>query len=311
MATMHAARIHEFGGPEVIRFDDVEIPRPGPGEVLVEVKAASINLVDCKIREGRFPPVCKEQLPLALGRDLAGIVVELGANVTCLALGTPVFAMVDTDGSYADYALVRTENLAVIPSPLDFVSAAAVPLAAQTAWQALFQHGQLHEGQRVLIHGGSGGVGHFAVQFAKAKGAVVYATGSRHSQAFMRAIGADHVIDYRRQRFEHACREMDLVIDLVAGETQVRSWSVLRNGGRLVSTLAEPDMTHPQAAGKSGCFFLVQPNGRQLRTIAQLISDGIVHAALSRTFRLEQAAEAQRYLQQRHVEGKVVMKIER
>lgn len=307
MTTMNAARIHQFGGPDVIHMESVEIPTPAPDEVLIQVGAASINPVDYKIREGQFPPVQADQLPLTLGRDLAGIVQAVGSRVGNVRKGDAVFSMVGADGSYADYALVKASYVAPVPPKLDFATAASIPLAAQTAWQALFDHGGLQHEQSVLIHGASGGVGHFAVQLAKAAGATVYATASAENIEFLRALGADLAIDYEAQHFEDICQDIDLVVDLVAGETQERSWGVLRDGGILVSTLSEPKSERPEAQGKIGKFFLVEPDGVQLEKIARLIESGRVRPVLSKTFPLEEVAEAQDFLEHSHVKGKVVL----
>lgn len=307
MATMKAARIDRFGGPEVIHIEEVPIPRPGAGEVLVRVVAAGVNPVDYKIREGLYPAVTDDLLPLALGRELAGTVESLGEGVTGMSKGDRVFAMIGADGGYAEYARVKLEYLDRVPDHIEMATAAAVPLAGHTAWQALFDQGGLVAGQRVLIHGGSGGVGHFAVQFAKAKGATVYATGSESSLAFIRSLGADRAIDYKAERFEAVCSDLDLVIDLIGGDTQTRSWAVLREGGRLVSTLTEPKQDRPEAKGKHGMRFTAQPSGAQLMEIAALITADKVRPVVHKTFPLEQAAEAQRYLKEEHVQGKIVL----
>lgn len=307
MTTMNAARIHQFGGSDVIHMESIDIPTPAPDEVLIQVGAASINPVDYKIREGQFPPVQADQLPLTLGRDLAGIVQAVGSRVGNVHKGDAVFSMVGADGSYADYALVKASYVAPVPPKLDFATAASIPLAAQTAWQALFVHGGLQAEQSVLIHGASGGVGHFAVQLAKAAGATVYATASADNLEFLRSLGADLAIDYEAQHFENICQDIDLVVDLVAGETQERSWAVLREGGTLVSTLSEPKSDRPEAQGKVGKFFLVEPDGEQLEKIANLIESGQVRPVLSKTFPLEEVAEAQDFLEHSHVKGKVVL----
>lgn len=307
MTTMNAARIHQFGGSDVIHMESIDIPTPAPDEVLIQVGAASINPVDYKIREGQFPPVQADQLPLTLGRDLAGIVQAVGSRVGNVHKGDAVFSMVGADGSYAGYALVKASYVAPVPPKLDFATAASIPLAAQTAWQALFVHGGLQAEQSVLIHGASGGVGHFAVQLAKAAGATVYATASADNLEFLRSLGADLAIDYEAQHFENICQDIDLVVDLVAGETQERSWAVLREGGTLVSTLSEPKSERPEAQGKVGKFFLVEPDGEQLEKIANLIESGQVRPVLSKTFPLEEVAEAQDFLEHSHVKGKVVL----
>ena len=309
MATMKAARIARFGGPEVIQIQDVEVPQPEKGEVLVRVVGAGVNPVDYKIREGEFPNIQQDKLPLTLGREVAGIVSAVGEGVSRFKEGDKVFAMIGADGGYAEYARVNAEHLARVPNDIDLITAAAVPLAAHTAWQALFDHGHMQAGQKVLIHGASGGVGHFAVQFAKAKGATVYATGSEHSVDFIQALGADRAINYKTERFEDVAKEFDLVIDLVGGDTQERSWDVLKAGGIMVSTLGEPKRDNPAAQGKQGSRFMAQPHGEQLTEIAGLITAGKVHVTLAKTFALADAAAAQRYLADEHVQGKVVLKV--
>ncbi|HEX8544119.1 MAG TPA: NADP-dependent oxidoreductase [Pseudomonas sp.] len=310
MATMKAIRIHQFGDSSVLRLEFIEIPHPQVGEVLVRIAAASVNPVDYKIRQGEFPPVSEEKLPITLGRDFSGVVEQVGSGVGSFAKGDRVFGMVGGDASYAEYAVIKIEHLAKIPENLDFIHAAAVPLAAQTAWQALFDHGHLEAGQRVLIQGASGGVGHFAVQLAAAKGAMVYATGSDKSARFISALGADRVIDYTRERFEDVCSDIDLVVNLVSGEMQQRSWAVLRPGGILVSTLSEPARNRPDAYGKNSRFFLVEPSGAQLADIAQLIKGELVSVKVNVTFPLKSAAAAQDYLEKSHIEGKVVLTVD-
>jgi NADPH:quinone reductase-like Zn-dependent oxidoreductase len=306
---MKAVRIERFGGPEVIRIEEVSIPQPAAGEVLVKVAAAGIDPVDYKIREGKYPAVKEDALPLTLGREIAGTVESVGAGVTTVSKGDRVFAMIGADGGYAEYARVKAEYLDRVPEHIDLVTAATIPLAAHTAWQALFDHGNLQPGQKVLIHGGSGGVGHFAVQFAKVKGATVYATGSEKSLDFIRELGADRAIDYKAERFEDICSDLDLVIDLIGGETQRRSWAVLREGGTLVSTLEEPKQDVPQAQGKKGLRFTAQPSGAQLMEIAALITAGRVKVKVFRTFPLSEAANAQRFLEEEHVEGKLALTV--
>jgi NADPH:quinone reductase-like Zn-dependent oxidoreductase len=224
MTTMKAVRIHRFGGPEVLTLDDVPWPQPKDDEVLVRVHAASVNPVDYKIRAGSYS-VKEDQLPYTLGRDLSGTVELLGTRARTLKAGDPIFAFIGMDrGTYAEYVVVKAMEMAAKPDTLDHVQAAAVPLAGLTAWQGLFDHGHLQAGQRALIHGGAGGVGHLAVQFAKAKGAVVLTTASGSDLEFMRELGADEVIDYRAERFEDRVSDVDLVFDLVSGDTQDRSW---------------------------------------------------------------------------------------
>ena len=188
---MKAIRIERFGGPEVMQLRDVEVPEPKTGEVLVKNFFVGINPVDYKIRQGQYPEVKQDKLPLTLGREVAGVVEKVGQGVSDFKPGDRVFAMIGADGGYAEYARVPAAHLARIPAALDWPVAAGVPLAGHTAWQALVEHGHIEQGQKVLIHGGTGGVGHFAVQFAKVKGAQVYATASTDSLAFLRELGVD------------------------------------------------------------------------------------------------------------------------
>lgn len=307
---MKAVRIHEFGGAEVLKLEELPRPQPGAGEVLIEVRAASVNPVDYKIREGRYPAVKAEQLPIILGRDVAGVVAEVGQGVTRFAKGDPVFAMLPPDrGGYAEWVTAPASVCAPKPASLDMIQAASVPLAALTAWQGLFTHGGLSSGQRVLIHGASGGVGPFAVQFARVKGAEIYATASGDNRAFVESLGATRAIDYRHERFEDIVRDVDLVYDMIGGETEARSWQVLKRGGTLISTVHEPDAAKAAKAGVKASRYTAQPDGGQLAEIGRLIDDGAVKAAVEKVFPLAEAAAAERHLQADHVTGKVVLDV--
>lgn len=305
---MKAVRIHEFGGPEALRVEDLPKPQPAADEVLIQVLGASINPVDYKIRNGGYLP--KDALPITLGRDVAGLVEAVGSEVRGLRQGDAVYAMLDrSHGGYAEYVAEKTVNCAKKPERLDFIQAAAVPLAGLTAWQGLFDYGGLQRGQRVLIHGAAGGVGHFAVQFARARGAHVIATCSGQDAEFVRSLGAEEVIDYHSERFEDRVREIDLVYDLVDGDTQDRSWAVLKDGGTMVSTLKEPDKAKAQARHARSCHYMAQPNGPQLAEIARLIDAGEVKPNVARVLPLAQAAEAERELEKEHIRGKVVLEV--
>lgn len=262
--SMHALLIRRFGGPEVVEFAQVPVPEPKPGELLLKVEAASLNPVDWKIRSGQYPVVGEDQLPFVLGRDLSATVVL--SDDPELVPGTLVHGLMATGhGSLAQYALASASELARVPATLDRIAAAAVPLAGLTAWQGLFDHGRLQPGQRVLIHAGAGGVGHMAVQLAKARGATVVTTVSTDDVDFARSLGADQVIDYKTQRFDDAVRDLDLVYDLVGGQTQDRSWPLLKRGGTLVTTLAEPPQDKAQAHGVRALRYTAQSLGDQLR----------------------------------------------
>jgi NADPH:quinone reductase-like Zn-dependent oxidoreductase len=309
-ATMKVIRIPEFGGPEVLRLENVPVPAPGAGELLVKVAAAGVNPVDYKIRNGKYPAVKQDKLPFVLGRDVAGTVFACGQSAARFNKGDAVFAMPGLGrGGYAEYALVKVSEAAPMPASLDVIQAGAVPLAALTAWQGLFKHGNLKAGQRVLIHGGSGGVGHFAIQFAKAMGAHVTTTVSAQHREFVRRLGADEVIDYQAQRFEEVVDEVDMVFDLVGGEIQERSWKVLKQGGMLVSTLNEPSQQQAIARGARGLRYTVTESGADLAAIGELIDAGRVKPFVTRTYQFREAAAAERFLEQEHPAGKVVLSV--
>jgi NADPH:quinone reductase-like Zn-dependent oxidoreductase len=305
---MLAVRIETFGGPEMLRLQELPVPAPGEGEMLVRVRAASVNPVDYKIRLGKYPPVREDRLPYVLGRDLAGEVAFCGPGVAEFHKGDALYAVIGIErGAYAEYVIVKPGEAARKPETLDHVAAAAVPLAGLTAWQGLFRHGGVTPGQRVLIHGGAGGVGHFAVQFAKAKGAFVATTVSERHLAFARALGADQVIDYKKQRFEDEVSDIDVVFDLIAGETQDRSWRVLKPGGILVSTLTAPSPEKARAHNARGMRYTVEESGAELAEIAALIDAGKVRPTVSRTFPLREAKAAQQTVEEGHTQGKVVL----
>jgi NADPH:quinone reductase-like Zn-dependent oxidoreductase len=231
--------------------------------------------------------------------------------VTRFKCGEAVYAMLPPGrGAFAECVSAPAEVCAVKPARLNWVQAAAVPLAALTAWQGLFDHGGLAAGQKVLIHGASGGVGHFAVQFAAARGARVIATCRGEDKAFVRQLGAETVVDYHAEDFRQQAREMDLVLDLVGGETRERSWETLREGGILVSTVGQPDQAMAAERKARGVGFLAQPNGRQLGEIAQLIDEGHVRPYVDRTYPITASAEAERRLEQEHVRGKLVLVVD-
>lgn len=305
-----SVRVHAFGGPEVLRVEPVPILQAKDDEVLVRVAAASLNPVDYKTREGEFPPVGEDALPAILGRDLAGTIEAVGTRAHyMLRKGDPVFAFIGFDrGGQSGYVVVKALELAAAPASIDLVHAAAVPLAGMTAWQGLFDHGGLQAGQRVLIHGGAGGVGHLAVQFAKAKGATVFATAGTDDLDYVRSIGADTAIDYKNQRFEDVATDIDLVLDLVGGETQTRSFAVLRDGGTLVSTLdvAEPDKGRDRDI-RVPERWLAQANTKQLGEIAALIDAGKVKVEVAEVFPVEDAPSAYERLENGHVRGKIVL----
>lgn len=303
---MKAVMMNEFGGPEVLGMTDLETPAPGPGDVLVRVHAAGVNPVDWKMREGEYPPVGEDQLPLIPGRDMAGTIEAIGDEVAAWQPGDEVYAFLEPGlGGYSEYLVLSQDSVARKPGSLSMTEAAAVPLAAMTAWQGLFDHGGLERGQRVLILGGSGGVGHLAVQLAKARGAEVAATASGSDLDFLRQIGCDMPVAHDGARFEDVVKPVDVVLDLIGGETRDRAFSVVREGGIVVSTLGEPEAR--DGIGTAG--FMAQPDTRELSAIARLIDEGQVRVEVQRVLPLDRAAEAQRLLREEHSRGKTVLEI--
>ena len=309
-STGRAVRVAAFGGPEALQVEQVPIPQPVDDEVLVRVHAAGVNPVDGKTRSGEFPPVGEGDLPVILGRDLAGTIEAVGTRAHyMLSHGDKVFAFIDFDrGAQADYVVVKAIELCAIPDGIDMATAASIPLAAMTAWQGLFDHGGLEAGQRVLIHGGAGGVGQFAIQFARWKGAEVVATAGPDDQDLIRRLGADVAIDYKSQDFATIVQDVDCVLDLVGGDTQQASWGVIRRNGILVSTLAEPDADIAKAHGvRAAPRWLARPNAVQLGTIGDLVASGEVTVTVAATYPLAEVAAAQERLEQGHVGGKIVL----
>jgi NADPH:quinone reductase-like Zn-dependent oxidoreductase len=308
---MKSARMHEFGGPEVMSFDEIVQPLPKGDEVLIKVSAASINPVDSKIREGNYPVIDKTNLPYTLGCDISGRIVAMGEMVEDYAVDDEVFAYLDCKrgGGYSEFAIARVGELARVPTSVDAIRSVALGLAGITGWQGLFDHGELESGQRVLIHGGAGGIGHLAIQFAKARGAWVATTAAAEDSSFVLSLGADLAIDYQAERFEEKVGTVDLVFCLIPGETRLRSYSIIKQGGRLVSTLVVSAEEKAKAKGLRVISYTAEPNGSQLAEIAQLVDNGRVRVNVDKTFRLDQFAEAQNALETEHIQGKIVMTV--
>ena len=302
--------VPRFGDASALSVDHIPFPQADGDDVVVRVRAASINPVDWKTRNGDFPPVQQENLPIVLGRDLAGEIEACGPSAgDDVAKGDRVFAHIGFDrGAQADYVVVKASECVAMPRTLDFAEAGAVPLAAMTAWQGLFDHGGMTAGQRVLVHGGAGGVGMFAIQFAKAKGATVFTTAGADDLAFVRTLGADTAIDYKNEAFEDIANDIDLVLDLIGGETRDRSWAVLKQGGILVSTLDEPDQDRAAAHGvRAAKRWLAEPDAAQLREIAALIDAGKVVVEVGETYPVSDVATAYDRQEKGHVRGKIVL----
>lgn len=308
MNAMKVVRIHRFGGPDVLVLDEIPVPALRSDEILLRIKAASVNPIDFKIRSGEFPPVDESSLPYPMGRDASGVVQNVGSEVSDVAEGDAVFAMSGMgQGSYAECVVLKRDEWAPRPTLLDHAHAAAVPLAALTAWQGLFDHGELRKGQRVLIHGGAGGVGHMAIQFARHAGAYITVTASARDLDFVRELGADEAIDYRGERFEERVKNIDLVYDLIGGDTRERSFQVLRRGGIMVSTVGDPSKEKATEFGVRVVGYMARSDADQLAQIGHLIDDGEVRINIAKTFTLDEAAAAQDFLENGHVRGKVVL----
>jgi NADPH:quinone reductase-like Zn-dependent oxidoreductase len=310
MATMKCMRIHRFGGPEVLQLDTLPLPALHGDELLIRVHAASVNPVDYKTRAGTFPVVRETDLPLTLGRDVSGVVENPGSAANFFNRGDAVYALLErTQGGFAQFAKVSASLCSLKPVNVTHVEAAAIPLAALTAFQGLFVHGALKAGQHVLVHGGSGGVGHMAVQLAKAKGAHVSTTVGSDNVEFARKLGADTVIDYRNERFDDMLKDVDLVLDLVGGHTQQRSFATLKRGGRLVSTVQTPDEQLARRHDVRVSLFLTEPSGAQLAEIGRLVEIEELRPHILKTFALEQASHAERKLEEEHSRGKIVLTV--
>ncbi|CAN7745075.1 NADP-dependent oxidoreductase [Duganella sp. LjRoot269] len=283
------------------------MPQAAPGEVLVRVAAAGVNGLDWKIRDGLVKDVFKLPLPATLGIELAGEVVAVGEGVTGHAIGSRVFGALGGVGAYARHVALAASKLVPTPAVIDDATAAAIPVAAMTAWQALFDAGKLQRGETVLIHGAAGGVGSYAVQFAQQAGARVLVTAQSRNADLLRRLGADEVIDYKTTRFEELVDNVDLVLDLVGGETLDRSWQVLSPQGRIISTAA-PDIAARVPAGRRGSWFALQQNGELLARIAAQVASGELTAVISEVVTAEQAVDAIERNKTGHGAGKTVVR---
>jgi NADPH:quinone reductase-like Zn-dependent oxidoreductase len=317
---MKAIVIDGYGGPDRLVLHERPDPRPGAGELLVKVHAAGVNPVDWKIRRGDLRLFLWISFPYTPGGDVAGDVVEVGAGVSRFKPGDAVVAFVDLKhgGGYSELAVVKESAAALKPASLSFAEAASLPIAACTALQSLRDHGKLREGGFALINGGAGGVGHFAVQIAKALGATSSATCGPANVEFVRSLGADRVIDYSREDFIHGADRYDTVFDAVAMSTFGVCRQVLKPGGTYVSTLPSPSVflwgplqgvASLLGPAKQAKFIVVKTVGADLEFLGQLADSGRLRPALSRTFPLELACEAQRASQEGHTRGKIVLNV--
>jgi NADPH:quinone reductase-like Zn-dependent oxidoreductase len=306
---MKAVVIHAYGGPEVLKLEDVPRPVPKENEVLVRVIAAGVNPVDVLIREGTYAKFFGTTLPLIPGYDIAGIVEKTGAKITKLKVGDPVYAYVLSGGGYAEYAVATEGEASAKPKSLTYVESAAVPLAALTAWQALIDTARLRAGQTVLIHGGSGGVGSMAIQIAKARGAKVIATASTPNQDLLKQLGADVTIDYTKTKFEDAAKNVDVVLDSVGKDTLARSYGVVKKGGFIATLVAEPDQAELDKHGIHGAPISVKPNADELAEVTKLVEAKKLKAVVSQVLPLTEAVKAQQQAATHHTRGKIVLKV--
>ncbi|MXN17845.1 zinc-binding dehydrogenase [Pseudooceanicola sp. GBMRC 2024] len=311
MTQMTAIQLTAFGGPETLRPARIDLPVPGPGQLLIRQVASSVNPVDLMIRRGGYPRVGPQDLPYVGGRDVAGHVVSLGAGVDPAWVGRAVWGHPGFErGAFADYIVLELSELSPAPQRLPLEDAGCVPLAALTAWQGLHRHGGIRAGETVLIHGGSGGVGHFAVQMARAAGARVIATASERNRALLEDLGADQVVAYDTEAFDAQLSGVDLVLDLIGGQTQARSWAVLKRGGRMISAVAPPDADQIAAHDAEGSrFFIAEPDAGDLETLAGLFDDGTLRVVISAWYPLAETAEAQRVLERGGLPGKIGLRI--
>lgn len=308
---MKAVYIDRYGSTDVLHYGDAPRPTPGEGEVLIRAQASSVNPFDCAVREGYLAGWYQYNFPLVLGIDIAGVIEECGAGVTQFAPGEAVYARVNPvrNGAYAEYVLASADEVACMPKSVGPQQAAAIPNAALAAW-AMVEAANLSEGQTVCIHGAAGGVGHFAVQFARLRGAHVIGTASGQNLGFLKEIGVDEAIDYTTTPFESVVKHVDAVFDTVGGETQLRSWAILKPGGILLSIVQPPSQETADSYGVRQQFIGDgHAAGTKLAKFASLIDDGQLKVTVSTVLPLSEAQRAHAQVQSRHTRGKLVLDI--
>jgi NADPH:quinone reductase-like Zn-dependent oxidoreductase len=306
---MKAVVAHEYGAPEVLKFEEVPRQEPNEDEALVRVIASSVNPADPLTLSGKYAREFGTHLPLIPGYDIAGVVEKTGANVAKLKVGDAVYGYPTFGGGWAEYITVKEWEVAAKPKSLNFVESAAVPMGALTSWQALVDVAKLQPGQTVLIHGGSGGVGSFAIQIAKARGARVIATASTANQDLLKQLGADVAVDYTKTKFEDVAKDVDAVLDPVGKETLARSYGVVKKGGIVMSLVARPDPAEIKKRGIRGAGISVHPDAEDLAEIAQLIDAGKIKPIVTQVLPLSEAIAAQQQAATHHTRGKVVLRI--
>lgn len=307
---MKAVRIHKFGSPDVLVVEDVPLPSPQTGEVLVHVSGAGVGPWDALIREGKSE--VSSPLPLTLGSDIAGVVESVGPDVSTFASGDEVYGATNSQfcGGYAEYAVVSAGMIARKPKLLSFLEAASVPVVAVTAWQMLFDYAHAKSGQSVLVHGAAGNVGAYAVRLAKDAGLKVFATASGKDMSMVQDMGADQVVDYRKERFEEILPPVDIVLDTVGGETKRRSFELLKDTGILVSAVSPNTEDVPPGREKQAVFFYVEVTTQRLNKISKLIEAGKLSPQVGSVLPLADARKAHEMLAGApHERGKIVLQV--
>lgn len=308
---MKAVRMHSRGGPENLKYEDADIPRISSGEVLIKVHAASITPTELTWNSSFTDRNGKDRLPSIPSFEISGQVHSVGERVNHLKEGDEVYGLLDfwRNGGAAEYLAIDASEISLKPTTVDHLSSASLPLSGLTAWQALFDHGKLSSGEKVLILGAAGGVGSLAVQLAHWKGAHVIGTCSKGKGALVRQLGADEVIDYNSQNFEEIVNDLDLVLDTVGGETLDRSYKTVRKGGMLVTVADDISEDLLKEFGINGVSFLVRPDRNELKEIAMLADKGIIKPVIQETFPLKDAREAFISGTVNHNTGKIVLRV--
>src|SRR5438477_897030 len=308
---MKAVVVNEYGGPDVLKYQDAPRPEPKEDEILVRVIAAAVNPVDSYVRQGMFAKRGLDNRPAILGYDIAGVVEKTGANAKKFKPGDAVYCYLSVmrGGGYAEFAVAKESETGLKPKNINFEEAAAVPLAATTAWQALIDSGKIAKGQTVLIHGGSGGVGSFAIPIAKARGAKVIATASTAHQDLLKQLGVDQAIDYTTTKFEDMVKDVDVVLNCVRADALGRSYGVVKKGGIIVSITDEPDQTECAKHGIRGSRLGANPDAKVLEELTKLIEARKMTPIVSQTFPLAEASKAHQQIETHHTLGKIVLKV--
>ena len=308
---MKAVRIHQYGDRTALKFEDAPMPSINGDDVLVRTVAASVNPVDWKIRAGYLKEMIHYSMPLTLGWDVSGVITELGDKVTDFKVGDSVYSRPDInrDGTYAEYVAIRASEIALKPASITHSEAASLPLAGITAWEVLITVAQICEGQKVLIHAGSGGVGSLAIQLAKSRGAYVIATTSAKNSELVASLGADEVIDYTTQDFTEVVKDIDVVFDTLGGDIQTASWSVLKSGGILVSIVSPPSEEKAKELGVKSAFVFIQPSAYILEQLGQLVDQGKMRPIIGAEFTLEDIDKAHELSESGRAVGKIVLSV--